>query len=207
MGAVRGRVLWTAAAVLLVATAAFYLAPRLASGGSDAAPPERTDLRAWSLIGCYDLRVDPWVDHAPGTGEAPRPGANDGWLPGEGAAGPAPSGSSFDPPAGIMLLPDSADRWGRALPTHRAVPLDDGGRPGRSLRWMVRDDTLWVLWSEEETRAGVALSRAGDSLVGSGRALGAGDTVDVVARASARPINCHTGRWEPLGRLGRARAR
>lgn len=197
-GGVRSRILGAAAAALLVATVAFYAASRLGLAGNGA-PPEPVDLRAWSLIGCYDLRVDPWADRAPGTGEAPRPGANDGRLPGEGAGVPAPTAASRDPPGRVMLLPDSVDLWGRVLPTHRAVALRAREPPGRSLRWMVRGDTLWILWSDEGTRAGVALSRAGDSLVGSARALSAGDSVDVVARASAFPINCHTGRREPLG--------
>lgn len=145
-------------------------------------------LHPWRLVGCWELRYGGW-----GGVEVPaseRPAGEEG----------APTGA-LTPPRTLMLLPDSVDEWGRVLPSYRAVPLrEDEHRPGRSLRWMVRDDTLWVLWSEGRARAGAALHRSGDSLVGSVRALEGRadeDSLDLNASAAAVEISCASGERLP----------
>lgn len=171
---------------------------------------DRPELHRWDLVGCYALRVGPWRaswrDDSAGAGAG-----RDGLTPGGGGEGPGtgprPSAdgrglevpASFRPPERLRLLPDSVDRWGRALPSRRAVPLDGTGPPGRSLRWTVHGDTLWLVWSQADTRAGVALRRAGDSLAGRVRTVRGADSLDATAPASARPINCWTRAPEPVG--------
>lgn len=152
-------------------------------------PAPTVELRPWRLIGCWELRYDGW-----GEVDAPlsdRPAGADG----------APGGA-LTPPRAVMLLPDSVDPWGRVLPSYRAAPAaETEARAGRTLRWLVEADTLWVLWSESGVRAGAALRRSGDSLVGSVRAVrragGERDSLDLNARATALPINCATGEREP----------
>lgn len=159
---------------------------------SGAEPPPRLDLRPSSLVGCYELDVEPWnvardvrtpdggrVDAA----EEPATGGRDA----DRVAMPAP----LTPPERVMLLPDSADAYARSSATSRAVPVpEDEDHPERALRWFTRADTLWVLWSEHGVRAGVALFEEGDRLVGSARALS--DSIDASARATAWRINCAT---------------
>lgn len=200
------RVAAGAAVVALLAVAARVVVP----GGSDTgADRERPKLHRWDLLGCYDLRVGPWRVSWRGDSAARRvsPGDRSAGRGSEAdAAGPdqppdrreAGVPASFEPPARLMLLPDSVDRWGRPLPSRRAVPRDGIDRPGRSLRWTIHGDTLWLVWSEEETRAGVALQRAGDSLTGRIRTVRGGDSLDATAPATARRVNCHTGAPEPV---------
>jgi hypothetical protein len=148
------------------------------------APPPRADLNPWDLVGCYELRVDPWEVEA---FEA------------------APDSVTLAPPARVMLMPDSVDAWGRAQSTRRAVPL--GGEPddplASILRWFTRVDTLWLLWSDGTTRAGVALFDDGDNLVGRARSFSAADSSDVTAPAAAWRINCATLDRESPGRRPR----
>jgi hypothetical protein len=101
-----------------------------------------------------------------------------------------------------MLLADSTDEWRRSLRTYRAVPLGETGTAVADyLRWFVRGDTLWLVWSDRRSRAGVALRPDGSILEGSARGFADGDSIGVKARASAWRINCATlQRWEP--RLG-----
>lgn len=154
--------------------------------GREGAEPT-VKLHAWRLLGCWDLRYAGWGDVSSPASDRPT-----------GAAG-APGGA-LTPPRAVMLLPDSVDPWGRVLPSYRAVPVgEDVDRPGRSIRWLVEADTLWVLWSEGGARAGAALHRSGDSLVGSVRAVqraGDRDSLDLNARARAFPVNCATGERE-----------
>lgn len=165
-------------------------ASRPGGGGVEApAPP----LEAWELLGCWSVRVEPWYVTPAAEGEEPggrfaSPGG--GGLP-----------ASFAPPDTVMLLPDSVDRWGRALPSYRVAPRSAAaaGRAGRHVRWLVSGDTLWLLWSEGDTRAGLALRSSGDSLVGRARALSGADSMDASARASATRVNCSTGEREGRG--------
>lgn len=150
--------------------------------------PEPASLHPWSLVGCWELRYGAW------SGVGMRADASaDGPAVGEESA---PTGA-LAPPTALMLLPDSVDAWGRVLPSYRAAELgDDAERPGRSVRWLVRSDTLWVLWTEAGARAGAALRRSGDSLVGDVRATeraSEGEDRDLSARAVAVPVNCASG--------------
>lgn len=199
------RVLAAAAVVALLLVVSRSLGPGADGSGDE---PDAPALHRWDLVGCWDLRVAPWTvawrDAAGGgtssvrggsaEGErrgrpAPRAGDRDGDLPG-----------SFAPPARLMLLPDSVDRWGRVLPSRRAVPLAGPDRPGRSLRWAVNADTLWLLWVDGDVRAGAALRPSGDSLSGRVRTIRGRDSLDATAAASARKINCSTGDPEPSDR-------
>lgn len=188
-----------AAVVALAALAGELMAPDT-TARTDAR--DRPRLHRWEMVGCWDLRAGSWrVQWQGGEGAdagAGRPGRPSGGNAGSAADLPA----SFTPPQAVMLLPDSVDRWGRVLPSRRAEPLGADEHPGRSLRWFVREDTLWIVWSEGDTRAGVALRREGDSLAGRLRTIRGGDSLDATAGASARRINCWTREREsaPRGR-------
>lgn len=137
------------------------------------ASPPRPALNPWRLLGCYELRVDPWEASA---FEA------------------APDSIALPAPARVMLMPDSIDEWGRPQTTRRALPLAGSADDPLSdiLRWFVRADTLWLVWSDRVTRAGLALFDDGDSLFGRARALNAADSSDLTAGAAAWRINCAT---------------
>lgn len=196
------RVAVAAAALVLLFVAGRVLGP--GATGDDVR--EGPALHPWELVGCWSLRVASWtVAWREDPAARPDPGQEEA-SGGAGAAGgrasPANGGdgdvpSSFAAPSRLMLLPDSIDRWGRILPSRRAVPLAGADRPGRSLRWTVHGDTLWLLWSEADTRAGVALRRDGDGLSGRVRTVRGGDSLDATAEASARRLNCSTGATEP----------
>lgn len=167
--------------------------------GVPRAEPDGEDgltLQPWEMLGCYRLLVRPWGPGVPGI-------LPDSLLDRSVRAGRATPSAA--PPSGVLLLPDSVDRWGRVLDSYRARTLDEGGagaspvgsrRTDRHVRWLVSGDTLWIVWSEGKTRAGVALRSAGDSLVGSARARVGADSLDLGARAVAWPVNCATGERE-----------
>lgn len=169
-----------AAVLALITIAALTLAgelleepaPSASGGGARRAP----DLRPWDLVGCYRLRAEGW-----------RPASSAD--PGDG---PVPEG--LRPPEEILLLPDTLDAWGRPLDAHRAVELRSGSdasrRTGRTLRWLASADTLWLLWSGADVRAGAALFREGEAFTGRVRATRGRDSADAMARAAAWPINC-----------------
>lgn len=184
--------------LLAVASAAvvslFVLGPILSAPEPT---PRPASFHPWSLVGCWKLRYGAWS----GVGMRADASADGPTVGGEGA----PTGA-LEPPRTLLLLPDSVDAWGRVLPSYRAANLDEGTeRPDRTLRWLVRADTLWVLWTEGGARAGAALRRSGDSLVGDVRATeragGSGEDRDLRARAVAVPISCATGERtrEPRG--------
>lgn len=198
----RALVIVGAALVLAVATALM----RTSSPGS-AELAERSSLHPWSMLGCHALRLGSWTASptpgaagAEGTempGREPSPAAD---APPSGDSG-EPEGLSQDvldllssvaPPSEVMLLPDSVDRWGRVLPSYRASALPGSLERERSLRWFVRADTLWFLWSERGIRAGMALQETRDGLRGRARALSGADSLDASAVATAWPINCAT---------------
>lgn len=176
-------------ALLLVVAVVDILIFTGRGGRPEAEAVDRPDLRAEAVMGCYVLRVGPWnlassgrapADAAqPGSPSATRPGVVPDSLP-----------VALEPPARVALLPDSADAHGRDLPSFRAEAIPEGERPGRVLRWTVRADTLWVVWSEPGGRAGLALFAEGDSLAGYAR--GVTDSVDASAPALAWQINCST---------------
>lgn len=178
-----------------------------------ASAADRPDLRAGALVGCWEVGVEPWTLTAweGRRTEPPVPGAAGG--PADEEPGPrrvpdrrprttgpsAPPPPELSPPRTVMLLPGSVDRWGRRLPSRRAVAVPDSPRSRRRLRWFVRADTLWVVWSEGAARAGVALFADGDSMVGMARGVDRRDSIDGSARARAWRVNCATGARERKG--------
>lgn len=139
---------------------------------------ERPDLARWEMPGCYDLAVGPWeFSVSTETGfQVPQ------------------SPPFLVPPTRVRLLPDSTDQWRRSLTTYRAVPMsgDHDPRLADYLRWVVRADTLWLLWSDGRAGGGIALRRSGDSLVGRARAFDRGRELDGDALAAAWRLNCGT---------------
>jgi hypothetical protein len=174
---------WFKSLVALAAVLALLqLAERLLFPPREAtAPAPPPALRPWDYPGCYDLEVGEWGFSR----YVARPDSA--------------TRSLLTPPDRVMLLPDSLDEWGRSYGTFRAAPL--GGRhderTGRSLRWFVRADTLWLVWSAGEARAGIALFAMGDSLVGQAIAVRA-DSTQGIAAAAAWKVNCSTYRREPV---------
>lgn len=212
-GDVARRRRWLRLAAVAAVVAAFVVAGRglVPNASEPGGERDRPGLHRWDLVGCYHLRVGPW--RASWRGGSGARGRTSGTRNGGVGTGSEPATApelevpaSSRPPTRLMLLPDSVDRWGRALSSRRAVPLDGAGRPARSLRWTVHGDTLWLVWSEEDTRAGVALRRSGDGLAGRVRTVRGADSLDATAPASARPINCWTRapeRFPGQGRLER----
>lgn len=152
---------------------------RLTSDGDGSRADDRLHLPRWELVGCWELGLDPWRVTRADTGVRAR-----------SAAPPSRTAVPVDPPGHVMLLPDSVDPWGRALDSYRAVPVGDSAVADPSLRWFVRADTLWLVWSRADVRGGIALRRLGGQLRGRARAMG--DSVDASARAEAWPVDCST---------------
>lgn len=139
---------------------------------------ERPELVRWEMPGCYAVRVEPWEFSAR---------AETGFA--------TPETPPFlIPPTRVRLLPDSTDRWRRSLTTYRAVPLtgDHDSRLGDYLRWVVRADTLWLLWSDGPAGGAIALRQVGDSLLGRARAFDQMQKLDGDALAAAWRIDCVT---------------
>lgn len=166
------------AAVLLLAVVATALLARPRSPEREEGRADRTaaELRPWDLTGCWSLRVEPWE----GSGEP------------DGATDSLPA--FLRPPERVMLLPDSVDEWRRNRTTYRAVPLAGPAHEELRghMRWFVRGDTLWLVWSDRTSRAGVALRPREAFFAGSARAVEDAAGRDVLARAWARPVNCAT---------------
>lgn len=140
-------------------------------------PVERPDLVKWEMPGCYALRVDPWD-----------------WD------SPTSDSTTIDPPAfltlptRVRLLADSTDQWRRSRVTYRAVPMtgDHDPRLADYLRWVVRADTLWLIWSDRRAGGGVALRSVGDSLLGRARVFDRVLDLDGSSRAAAWRLDCLT---------------
>lgn len=140
------------------------------------APVSRPDVGTWDMPGCYALRVQPWEwAGSPDTAEQPLPGF-------------------LTVPTRVRLLPDSTDEWRRSMTTYRAVPItgDHDPRIADYLRWFVRADTLWLLWSDGKAGGGIALRQVGDSLLGRARAFDRVRDLDGTAAAAAWRLNCYT---------------
>ncbi len=169
-------------ALLIVALAFLQGVERLITREPSAEPITQgpPDLRRWDLLGCYDLEIGAW-DFGRYV-----------------ASADSASLALLSPPARVMLLPDSLDEWGRSFGTHRATPL--GGSHDldslRSLRWFVRADTLWLVWSAGPARVGLALFARGGGFIGQAASLRA-DSAQGTAAAAAWPVNCATKRREP----------
>ena len=165
--------------VVLIAATLLRVWDRMRSPPEATVPEvvERPDLVKWDLPGCYALRVDPW-----------------GWT------SPASNTSELEvpafltPPTRVRLMADSTDQWRRPRTTYRAVPLTGDHDPhmGEYMRWVVRADTLWLLWSDGRAGAGIALRSVGDSLLGRARAFDRVLGLDGDARAAAWRIDCST---------------
>lgn len=138
---------------------------------------ERPDLVKWAVPGCYAVRVDPWE-----------------WAP------PIPDTSGVEtpafltPPTRVRLTADSTDQWRRERVTYRAVPLtgDHDPRVGDYMRWVVRADTLWLIWSDGRAGGGLALRSVGDSLLGRARVFDRILDLDGSSAAAAWKLDCLT---------------
>ena len=137
----------------------------------------RPDLVKWDMPGCYALRVDPWE-----------------WTTPASDASELEVPAFLTPPTRVRLMADSTDQWRRPRTTYRAVPLtgDHDPRMGEYMRWVVRADTLWLLWSDGRAGGGIALRQSGDSLLGRARAFDRMQELDGDARAAAWRIDCAT---------------
>jgi len=130
----------------------------------------------WEVPGCYALELEPWS--------------------------PAADSAAAAPPRSLMLVADPLDEWGRRQETFRAEPLANTPGGTSPVRWFVRADTLWLVWTRVGARGGVALRLADGGFVGRARVRDPTAGLDVTARAEALKINCATGRAEP-GSAGR----
>jgi hypothetical protein len=163
--------------VALIAATLLRTWDRLHSPPPPATPRsvERPDLMKWEMPGCYALRVDTWDWTAPppDTLEVP---------------------SFLELPTRVRLLPDSTDQWMRSRVTYRAVPMtgDHDPRLRDYMRWVVRADTLWLIWSDRRAGGGVALRSVGDSLLGRARVFDRRLGIDGSAGAAAWKLDCLT---------------
>ena len=164
--------------VVLIAASLVRALDRLTAPPPEPEVIEPADLDRWEMPGCYDLAVGAWEFSV---------SAESGFE--------VPETPPFlVPPERVRLLPDSTDRWRRTLTTYRAVPLsgDHDQRLADYLRWVVRADTLWLLWSDGTSGGGIALRERGDSLVGRARAFDRRRELDGDAPAAAWKLDCGT---------------
>jgi hypothetical protein len=163
--------------VALIAATLLRTWDRLRSPPPTTEPPsvERPDLVKWDMPGCYALRVDPWEWAAPPPDTLGLP-------------------TLLELPTRVRLLPDSTDQWMRSRVTYRAVPMtgDHDPRLGDYMRWVVRADTLWLIWSDRQAGGGVALRSVGDSLLGRARVFDRRLAIDGSAAAAAWRLDCRT---------------
>ena len=161
-------------------------------------PPEPRILTLPEMLGCWELDAGEWEF---ASAEAARTSTE---MTGAGAPSLEPDSASealLVVPDQVLLLPDSIDEWRREYVTYRAAPVagDHDPRLADYLRWFVRADTLWLVWSDRSTRAGLALLDDGDRLTGGGRAFLVGSDgggLDGRMAASAWKVNCATGLTE-----------
>jgi hypothetical protein len=153
-------------------------------------PPEPVILSMPEMLGCWELDVGDWEFTSTGTAE----------TTGETIIPDSASRALLVAPDRILLLPDSIDEWRRTYTTYRAAPVSGPHDPRLRdyLRWFLRADTLWLVWSDRNLRAGLALLTEGDRLEGGGRALiegrsAADGRIDGRTSASAWKVNCATG--------------
>ena len=151
-------------------------------------PVEPVTLHLPDMLGCWELDVGDWefatADSASAGGESATPDSSALAL--------------LVPPDQVLLLPDSTDEWRREYTTYRASPVSGphDSRLRDYLRWFLRADTLWLVWSDRSVRAGIALLAEGDRLEGGGRALieeRGGGRLDGRATAAAWKVYCATG--------------
>ena len=137
--------------------------------------PDRPDLIRWALPGCYQLETGPWSFGSGEIAEADVPEA-------------------LVPPSRVLLVPDSFDVSHRSFTTYRAIPMAEPNHEAlrRNLRWFVRADTLWLVWSDGYARAGIALFEEEEGFRGLGRAFSTADSLDGRMTAAAWKVNCAT---------------
>jgi len=142
------------------------------------------------MLGCWELDVGDWKFTAADTTLAGS----------ESVLADSASQALLVAPDQVLLLPDSTDEWRREYTTYRASPVSGPHDPRLRdyLRWFLRADTLWLVWSDRNVRAGIALLVEGDRLEGGGRAIvegpaSAGGRLDGRAAAAAWKVNCATG--------------
>lgn len=153
-------------------------------------PPEPVVLAVPEMVGCWELDVGGWeYSVADSTAALADPALPD-----------STSRALLVAPDRVLLMADSTDEWRRAYTTYRAAPVSGPHDPRLRdyLRWFLRADTLWLVWSDRNIRAGIALLPEGDRLEGAGRALierpGApGGRIDGRTSAAAWKVNCATG--------------
>ena len=157
-------------------------------------PAEPLILSMPEMLGCWELDVGEWDFTSTDTDETT------GETTGETIIPDSASRALLVAPDRILLLPDSIDEWRRAYTTYRAAPVSGSHDPHlrNYLRWFLRADTLWLVWSDRNLRAGIALLTEGDRLQGGGRALIEGQNssdgrIDGRTVASAWKVNCATG--------------
>ena len=153
-------------------------------------PVEPLTLNMPEMLGCWELDVGDWTFSLAGTADS-----TSGTVQPDSA-----SLALLTAPDRVLLLSDSTDEWRRAHTTYRASPVSGPHDPRLRdyLRWFLRADTLWLVWSDRHLRAGLALLTDGDRLEGAGRALidGRGtenSRMDGRTAASAWKVNCATG--------------
>ncbi len=131
----------------------------------------------WELPGCYALRADPWDWTSPAS---------------DTAAIEAPAFLTL--PTRVRLTADSTDQWRRSRVTYRAIPLtgEHDPRVRDYMRWVVRADTLWLIWSDGRAGGGVALRSVGDSLLGRARVFDRVLGLDGSSSAAAWKLDCLT---------------
>ena len=138
---------------------------------------ERPDLVKWEVPGCYAFRVGlwEWTSSASGTIVTETP-------------------PFLTLPTRVRLTADSTDQWRRSRVTYRAVPLtgDHDPRVAEYMRWIVRADTLWLIWSDGRAGGGVALRSVGDSLLGRARVFDRVLELDGSSGAAAWKLDCLT---------------
>lgn len=162
-----------AAAGLFIALTWVVLMTRFSSS-APAEPVQRPDLHVWDLPGCYRLAAEP---------------------------GPGDS-AGLELPEHLRLAADSVDQWGRIQETYRAEPLD-GASSSAPYRWFVRADTLWVVWSSEGRRGGLALRTSADGFLGRALIGGSDGRADLTSRVQAWKVNCSTRAIESSARIRR----
>jgi hypothetical protein len=153
-------------------------------------PAEPVLLSLPQMLGCWELDVGDWEFSA-----------SDPTLAGSDTTPPDSTALALlVAPDQVLLLPDSTDEWRREYTTYRASPVSGPHDPRLKdyLRWFLRADTLWLVWSDRNVRAGIALLAEQERLEGGGRALierpaTDGGRIDGRTAASAWKVNCATG--------------
>jgi hypothetical protein len=152
-------------------------------------PPTPRVLGLPEMLGCWELDVGPWEAAGTAGSETPPVSRADSTVR-----------ALLVAPDRVLLLPDSIDEWRREFTTYRAVPVAGSFDPRLRglMRWFLRADTLWLVWSDRNLSAGLALLPRDGRLEGAGRALvesmrdGTGP-LDARVAASAWKVNCATG--------------